>query len=92
MLLIDEFAPEWVPFTELLNLLDGHPLQMQVKGGFVTAKWTKVVITAQQHPSKWFAKANIPEESWKAFMRRVHKVVEFDEHRTCEHVDESKVK
>lgn len=42
VLLIDEFAPEWIPFTELLNLLDGHPLQMQVKGSFVTAKWTKV--------------------------------------------------
>lgn len=87
VLLIDEFAPEWIPFTELLNVLDGHSLQLPIKGGFVQARWTTVYITAQRHPKDWYAKANIPPESWRAFMRRVAKCIQYEERRMCEHVE-----
>lgn len=43
-LLIDEYNND-ISATELINLLDGYPLKLQIKGGHTWANWTKVFIT-----------------------------------------------
>jgi len=44
-ILIDEYAND-VKVTELLALLDGYQLRLEIKGGFTYACWTKVYITS----------------------------------------------
>lgn len=43
-LIIDEYDNQ-IKITELLNLLDGYPLRLPIKGSFTYAGWTKVIIT-----------------------------------------------
>jgi len=44
-ILIDEYANN-VNITQLLSLLDGYQLRLDIKGGFTYAAWTKVFITS----------------------------------------------
>ncbi len=43
-LIIDEYNND-VGITELLNILDGYQLRLEIKGSFTYANWTKVIIT-----------------------------------------------
>lgn len=53
VLLIDDFSG-WIKYRFLLNVLDVYPLDLEVKGGFVSANYTKVIITSNFHPSRWY--------------------------------------
>lgn len=71
-IILDEFSPPWLDFSDVLAIIDGHYYQVQTKGGFVQAKWTHVFITANHHPDTWWPnirKNNKP--SWDAFIRRI---------------------
>lgn len=46
-IIMDEFGGE-LPIQTLLRVLDGHPLQLQVKGSHVQAGYTKVYITSNR--------------------------------------------
>jgi len=54
-LVIDDFYGN-IKYGTFLRMLDGHQLQMPVKGGFVWAQWTKVVITSNAEPGDWYQK------------------------------------
>ena len=41
---IDEYSND-VKITQLLSLLDGYQLRLPIKGGFVYARWERVIIT-----------------------------------------------
>ncbi len=45
ILVIDEYDNQ-VPITELLSILDGYQLRLEIKGSFTYANWTKVIITS----------------------------------------------
>lgn len=65
-ILFDDFRGQ-VPFIKMLAYLDGHPSQMEVKGGWVYAKWTKVWITANRPKEEQYKKkhsAANENESW----------------------------
>lgn len=53
ILLIDEFRG-WIGYSFFLNLLDGHPMQFNVKGAYGVACWDTVYITSNDNPSTWF--------------------------------------
>lgn len=53
VLLIDDFDG-WISYKKLLRLLDGYPLQVQVKGSVTTAFWTKVYITSNTPIESWY--------------------------------------
>ncbi len=56
-ILLDDFRCGWCSLTYLLQLLDGYPMQVQTKGGFVQRMWTKVIITCNQNPrEQWYSK------------------------------------
>lgn len=82
-LLIDDFEG-WVPYRFLLNLLDGYPLDLPVKGSFVAAMYTKVVITSNVDPALWyrefaeFGAIPAPLERRIAVCRRVYEAL-FDD-------------
>lgn len=54
-LLLDEFYSQ-IKFNFLLQLLDGYPLRLPIKGGHVSAAWSTVYITSQYHPQHWYPK------------------------------------
>lgn len=73
VLIIDDFAG-WISYTTLLNILDGYPLTMEVKGGHIWANWTKIIITSNRHWSEWYdwSKCFKP-----ALERRITECIEF---------------
>lgn len=71
-IIIDDFYG-WIPYTQLLNILDGYPIRLQVKGGFTYACYTKVFITSNKHPSTWYPQIGLSP----ALERRLHNITEF---------------
>lgn len=54
-LIIDDFYG-WIKYGMLLRILDGYQYRAEVKGGFIYARWTKVIITSNDHPDRWYQK------------------------------------
>lgn len=52
-LVLDDFYG-WIKYGLLLNVLDGYPLRLEVKGGFTRAAWTRVIVTSNKHPRDWY--------------------------------------
>lgn len=72
-LILDDFYGN-IRYSRLLRMLDGHALQMPVKGGFIWAQWTKVIITSNSYPNTWYKIPNID-----AMNRRITDVITMDE-------------
>lgn len=70
-LVINDFYG-WIKYGMLLNILDGHQQQLEVKGGITYANWDKVIITSNNHPREWYEKGFT-----EALKRRVTKIIEF---------------
>lgn len=69
-LIIDEIQPGDFSITQMLRILDGHPLLMQVKGDAVYATYTRVTLTSNYPVAAWFPKAG--SESLAALDRRIN--------------------
>ncbi len=67
-LIIDDFYGG-IKYSNLLRITDGHMLQVPVKGGFVYALWTQVIITSNKHPNQWYKMGLTP-----ALQRRINKI------------------
>jgi len=69
-LLIDEFSGE-IAFSKMLRIMDIYPMQVGIKGGFTWRNWTRVIITSNDPPARWY-----PGNPHKpAFQRRITKVI-----------------
>ena len=71
VLLIDDFYG-WIKPGFLLNVLDGYPLRLPIKGSHVYANYTKVYITSNVSVTDWYT--NIPNNVKDALLRRINKV------------------
>lgn len=71
-LLLDDFYG-WIKWGELLGMIDGYPYRCQTKGGYVYAKWKRVVITSNKPPSEWYHERDIAPLN-----RRITRVDKFD--------------
>lgn len=69
-LIIDDFYGNKIMYSMLLRILDGYELQVQVKGSYVWAEWTKVIITSNKHPSEWYTFGYTP-----ALQRRIDTLI-----------------
>ena len=58
ILIIDDFYG-WIQWGQLLNILDGYPLKLQIKGGHDWKAWEKVYITSNKHYSEWYSREDI---------------------------------
>lgn len=69
-LLIDDFYG-WIKYGHLLNILDGYPLRLEIKGSFTIAKYTKVFITSNVPPEEWYPSKGLTP----ALNRRLTKII-----------------
>ena len=72
--LIEEFRPGHMKYNSLLDLLDGYPSQVQVKGS--NAHWspTHIYITSPVAPEEWYPNL-ASNDKIAQLMRRITKVV-----------------
>lgn len=71
-LILDDFY-SWIRYSDMLNILDGYQYRCEVKGSFVYAQWTKVVITSNQDPREWYG--NVANTD--ALFRRIDDIIHF---------------
>lgn len=74
-LIIDEFDYRNLPITVFNQICDIYPYNAPVKGGFVVAKWTNVVICSNIDPLTWYGSETAALRN--AYKRRITSVVEF---------------
>lgn len=68
VVLLDDFIG-WLPFHELLQLLDRYDYRGEIKGHFVRPNPSKIIITSNAFPSTVYKDPKLP---WEALLRRVH--------------------
>ena len=73
--LIDDFYGQ-IPFAELLNILDGHRLQLNVKGSHAYAAFDTVIITSNESPLDWYPR--IRDELREALFFRLSRVIKLN--------------
>lgn len=76
-LIIDDFYG-WIPFNQLLRLLDGYAFKCNVKGSFIYASWSKVTITSNKHPDEWYDRTKLNDNMINALNRRLHDIRLFE--------------
>jgi len=75
--LLDEFEGH-MPLNSLLKLIDRYMRQVPVKYGFTWFNPEVIMLTANEHPSKWYDFANRRDKE-KALRRRISKVAYYDD-------------
>lgn len=74
IIVLEEFRGNTCTYNRFLELLDGHRLALEIKGGSVHACWTKVYITSNQHPDDWW---HDYDSSMPEFARRLTQVKQY---------------
>ena len=59
-ILLDDFYGG-IKLSDLLKVLEHYPLQVPVKGGYVAARWVRVIITSNVHWHKWYQEFQNPD-------------------------------
>lgn len=81
VILFDEFRSSF-KITDMLNFLDGYPLQLPCRYNDKPAFYTKVYIVSNIPLSKQYEKIQEEEpETYKAFLRRIHNVIRIDSNK-----------
>lgn len=52
-ILLDDFYG-WLKYHTLLQITDGYPMMLPVKGAFVHKQWNTVIITSNKPPEEWY--------------------------------------
>lgn len=78
VIVFEEFRSSF-PITDMLNYLDGYPLQLPCRYTNITACYTKVyIITNIPLSEQYKSTQEKHDETWKAFLRRINLVYDFD--------------
>lgn len=74
-LIIDDFYG-WIKFGQFLRILDGHPLRLEIKGGFTWALWKRVIITSNKPWAEWYGSVTDSRQV-AALRRRISEEIHF---------------
>lgn len=66
---LDDFTGRFMPLTDFQHLLDGNPMQVEIKGGSVPMLARRIIITSNWRPDEWYSDKVDPARS---VLRRVH--------------------
>ncbi len=53
-MLIDDMRRGYLRYSDLIAIIDGHPIPCETKGGFVFLNVTRIIITTNVHPDHWY--------------------------------------
>lgn len=70
-ILLDDYYGD-IPYSQFLKVLDRYPLNLPVKGGFIGALYTTVIITSNKSFTQWY------DENSSAIKRRIHEIKNLD--------------
>jgi len=70
-ILLDDYYGD-IPYSQFLKVLDRYPLNLQIKGGFIPANYTTVIITSNDNYDRWY------RQNTDAITRRIHQTINFD--------------
>ena len=73
LLLLDDFRPSQMKFSELLTVLDRYPKHIEVKRGYRWLGGKNILITSNKHPNDCYM---LPGEDTK-LTRRIDHTIEF---------------
>ena len=73
VLLVDGFDGSKLKYSELIGLLNHGKKRLNIKGSYTLAKWKKVIITSNVHPSAWYSGDTVPNQ--ESLKRRVTETV-----------------
>jgi hypothetical protein len=79
--LIEEFRPGTMKFDQLLDILDGYPTMVQVKGGSVHWSPKEIYITSPVPPEEWYPNL-AANDKIAQLMRRITKVTHSSPHES----------
>ena len=82
-ILFDDFYGQ-LRWEDWLRYCDGHPLQLQVKGSFAFAQYTRVYFTSNKCPCQWWPNSTIWRWELPEFQRRITSIVRFGGYE-CDH-------
>jgi len=78
VIVFEEFRSS-LKVEEMLNLLDGYPLQLPCRYNDKTACYTKVYIITNIPFNEQYKNIQTEQpKTWEAFKRRIHKITDFD--------------
>ena len=66
-LIIDDFAGT-IGIDYILRLLDKYTMQLQIKGGFTTGRWSNIVVTSNYPIEDWYT--NIGQKNIRGFKKK----------------------
>lgn len=72
--IFDEFRGQ-IAMGNMLTLLDGYPMTVQIKGGSVAWSPKKVILTSPIHPKEWYS--SMGDDRIEQLLRRIKKVTKF---------------
>jgi len=67
-IIFDDFSGA-IPIEHMLHMLDRYPYRAPIKGGFVNAQWSTVLLTCNDPPATWYPVASLERQA--ALMRRL---------------------
>jgi len=73
VLLIDNFYGSKLKYSELVGLLNHGKKRLNIRRSYTWAKWKKVIITSNVHPSLWYSGETVPNQ--EGLKRRVTETV-----------------
>lgn len=77
VLVLDEYRSQ-LKISEMLNILDGYPLELRCRYSNKIACFTKVYIISNIELKEQYSNIQVHEPAtWEAFLRRIHKVIEY---------------
>lgn len=71
-ILLDDYQGD-INYTQFLKVLDRYPINLPIKGGFIPANYTTVIITSNKNYDKWYF------EPPQAIARRIKTIINLDE-------------
>lgn len=72
-IILDDFYG-WIPFHDMLRLLDGYPLRVETKGGEVPVRSDRIIITSNRLPTELYRDTRLDPA---ALIRRIDRFLLF---------------
>lgn len=85
---IDDYKG-WLPYADLLRIMDRYPLQVQIKGGQTNFAPENLVITSSVVPQLWYSPEKV-RFNWEEFARRVDCWLHFTDKEVVEEISQEK--